>query len=136
MSRALLGALALVLAEVSVSVAQGPLVGTWQGTSTCADKVAFPACNDEVVVYVIQSLGARSDSVTVKADKVVNGAREFMGDLQFGRAGESTWVAEFQTARYHDRWTLTVEGDRVTGTLVDLPSGRLVRNLSLRRVSG
>lgn len=136
MSRALLSALALVLVQVSVSVAQSPILGTWQGTSTCVDKVAYPACKDEVVVYVIQPLGAGADSVTVQADKIVNGARISMGDLQFGRAGEGTWLAEFQTARYHDRWTLTLEGDRMTGTLVDLPSGRLVRNLTLRRVSG
>ena len=133
MSRALLGVLALVVVTASGVVAQTRLVGTWQGTSTCADKVAFPACNDEVVIYVIQPVGARADSITVKADKIVNGAREYMGDLQFGRAGEGTWEAEIQTARYHDRWTLTVEGDHITGTLVDLPSGRLVRNVSLRR---
>ena len=134
MSRSLLAALALILVPVSVSSAQARVVGTWQGTSTCTDKVAFPACHDEQVVYVIRPLGAGADSVTVKADKIVNGARESMGDLQFGSSGDGTWLAEFKTERFHDRWTLTVEGDRITGTLVDLPSGRLVRNVALRRV--
>ena len=27
------------------------LIGTWRGTSTCTDRVAAPACNDETVVY-------------------------------------------------------------------------------------
>jgi len=80
-------------------------------------------------------LGGRSDSITVRADKIVGGAREYMGELHFGTAGPGTWQADIQTARYSDRWTITVEADQMTGTLVDLPSGRLVRRVSLRRVS-
>jgi len=135
LSRALVAVVVLATVQVSVSIGQSPLVGTWRGTSTCVDKAAFPACNDEVVIYVVQALGAQSDSTRLRADKVVGGAREFMGELHFGNAGSGTWQAEIQTARYGGRWTLTVEGGQMTGTLVDLPSGRLVRRASLRRVS-
>ena len=26
---------------------ESPILGSWHGTSTCVDKVKFPACNDE-----------------------------------------------------------------------------------------
>jgi hypothetical protein len=132
-SRAFATVLLLGTAAASVAAAQSPILGTWRGTSTCADKVAFPACNDEVVIYVVKATEGRSDSVTVRADKIVGGDREFMGEFQFGSSSPGTWQSEFQTARYHGRWTLTIEGTQMTGTLVDLPSGRLVRRVSLQR---
>ena len=126
---------ALVMASLPgpVCLAQSPIIGTWRGTSTCADKVAFPSCHDEVVVYDVLALDPASDSVKVRADKMVGGAREFMGELLFGQDSSGGWLAEVHTARYHDRWTLTIEDDRMSGTLVDLPSGRVVRHLALRR---
>jgi hypothetical protein len=133
-SRWLPAAFVIASVHVSVCVAQAPIVGTWQGTSTCADKVAFPACNDEVVVYVVSALGAASDSVTLRADKLVGDAREFMGELLFGKDSSGAWHADLRTARYRGRWTLTIDGDRMTGILVDLPSGQQVRHVSLRRV--
>lgn len=114
--------------------AQVGLIGTWRGTSTCVDKLTFPACTDEVVVYVAQPLASSPDSVSLLADKVVNGVREPMGELRYGPAGAGTWQAEFRTARVHLRWTLRVEGDQLTGTLVDMPSGKVARTVSLRRV--
>jgi hypothetical protein len=129
----LLAALVMTSLPAPVCLAQSPIVGTWRGTSTCADKVAFPSCHDEVVVYEVLALGPGSDSVRVRADKVVGGAREFMGELLFGQDSSGGWLAEVHTARYHDRWRLRIEGDRMSGTLVDLPSGRVVRHVVLRR---
>jgi hypothetical protein len=134
-SRALVAVVVLTTVPVSIALGQSPLVGTWRGTSTCVDKAAFPACTDEDVIYVVQALGAPSDSITLRADKIVGGARESMGDLHFGQAGSGTWQTEIHTGRYGGRWALTVEGGQMTGTLVDLPSGKLVRRVSLRRVS-
>ena len=133
-ARWLPAALVLAIVPTSAGVAQAPIVGTWRGTSTCADKVAFPACHDEVVVYVVRAMDPASDSVTVRADKVVGDTLEFMGEIVFGEGRAGTWQADLRTARYHDRWSLVVAGDGMTGTLVDLPSGRVVRNVSLRRV--
>jgi len=39
------------------------------------------------------------DTVTLRADKVINGAREFMGEFDFARAPDSSWVAEYQNPR-------------------------------------
>jgi hypothetical protein len=133
-SRALVAALVVATGHASVSVAQAPIVGTWRGTSTCVDKVAFPGCNDEVVVYVVRALGASSDSLAVRGDRVVGGAREFMGELHFGPGQSGAWQAELLTARFRGRWTLAAQGDHLAGTLVDLPSGRLERRVSLQRL--
>jgi hypothetical protein len=108
------------------------IIGTWQGTSTCVDKVAFPACHDEQVIYEVRA-AQPPDSVILRADKIVNGIREPMGELVFGRQPSGAWSSEFQTPRVRGRWTLTVEGTHMSGGLVDLPSGRQVRAVSLQR---
>jgi hypothetical protein len=67
--------------------------GVWRGTSTCTDRVAAPACHDEVVVYEFTA-GAKSGTVHWKADKVVDGHREPMGELDLaydtGDSGKQT----------------------------------------------
>lgn len=109
------------------------LVGTWRGASTCTDRVHFPACNDEVVVYDVRPLGEAGDSVTLRADKLVHGSREFMYQFDFARGPGGEWTAEFQTPRAHGRWVLQLSGGRLTGRLVDIPSGRMVRQVALER---
>jgi hypothetical protein len=120
--------------SVGAPAAKAPvdLLGTWHGTSTCVDKKAFPACKDEEVVYEATSVPG-SEAVTVKADKVVDGKRLFMGDLTFERQNDGTWVAPLESPRYRGRWTLKIEGDRMTGDLLDIASGKQVRAVSLRR---
>jgi len=108
------------------------ILGTWQGTSICVDKVAFPACHDEEVIYVVRP-ATQPDSVIMGADKVVHGAREFMGELVFGRGTDGAWHSVLQSPRVQARWTLRVEGTRMSGTLVELPSGRQIRAVSVRR---
>jgi hypothetical protein len=129
-------ALLITAAGPSAALGQAAILGTWRGTSICVDKINFPACHDEEVIYDVRRLAEGSDSVIVKADKIVGTAREFMGELNFGPAGPDEWRAEVQTSRYHDRWALIVADDRMIGTLVDLPSGREVRQVSLVRVTG
>lgn len=112
---------------------QAGIVGTWQGTSTCVDKVAFPACHDEVVIYEVRLTAQSPDSVTVRADKVVNGAREFMGELVFGRGPDGEWSSEFNAPHVRDRWTLRVDGTRISGALIEVSTGRQVRAVALQR---
>jgi hypothetical protein len=54
MARTVAAIHALVLAGALLHAADDhtpqELVGTWKGTSTCTDRVAAPACRDEVVV--------------------------------------------------------------------------------------
>jgi hypothetical protein len=111
---------------------ESPILGSWHGTSTCVDKVKFPACKDEEVIYDVTA--ARGDTVTLRADKVVNGAREFMNESQFVRGADGWWTAELETPRYHLRLVIAVERDIMKGRLMTLPDQVLVRRMSLRRV--
>jgi hypothetical protein len=129
--------LLLVAAHPADTAAQTPttagILGTWQGTSICIDKAAFPACHNEEIVYEVRPAPQSPDSVIVRADKIVGGARESMGELVFGEGPGGEWSSVFQSQRYRGRWTVRVEGSRMSGTLIDLPSGRQVRAVSLQR---
>lgn len=111
-----------------------PIVGTWRGTSTCVQNPDFPACRDEVVIYEVREASAGGAAVKCSAYKIVDGEKQFMGDLEFVYDGkQGAWTSEFQNARAHGLWTFRVEGDALTGTLVDLPARHLVRNIAARR---
>ncbi len=122
--------------SASAAVDRNPseLVGTWRGTSTCADRVAAPACNDETVIYDF-SVGTTPGSVRWKADKVVNGARQPMGELDLVYdASARCWAADFQSPRVHTIWCLVVDGVHLTGTGQQLPGKQVIRRIDVRRV--
>lgn len=108
-------------------------LGTWRGTSTCVNRQVAPACKDETVVYEVR----RSDkpqTATLKADKIVDGQRVPMGELDFAYdAKESCWRSEFKTSRVHAAWCLKVQGKGMTGSLLDLPDNVVVRKVELKR---
>jgi hypothetical protein len=137
--RRLLAAVALV-ATLRTSVLAAPptpvagILGEWRGTSTCVKSPEFPSCHDEIVVYEFRRSAAGADAVTLAAYKIVDGEKQLMGEMDFSfDAKEGAWTSEFQTARYHGLWTFFVKQDSITGTLVDLPSRHVVRNVSVRR---
>jgi hypothetical protein len=108
------------------------ILGTWRGSSTCTDRVAAPACRDEVVIYDVRASG-KAGVATLKADKVVDKERVPMGDLAFAYdKGEGCWRSEFETPRAHAVWCLVVKGKQMTGTLRLLPAGSIVRRVQLR----
>ncbi len=121
-------ALALVL-----FIQHAGLVGSWRGTSLCADKVHWPACHDEQVIYDVRPSPTSRDSVLLRADKIVNGVRDFMGEMTFGPAADSSWIAEYKAGQTNVRVVLRISGTHLRGTLVDMPSGRTIRNLALER---
>jgi hypothetical protein len=109
------------------------IIGTWRGTSTCTDRVAAPACKDEVVVY---DFIARETPGVVrwKADKVVNGERLNMGefDVEYD-ADDKCWAGEFHGPRSDTRWCLTIDGKHMTGTGVMLPGKQKVRAIDVKK---
>lgn len=122
-------------ASLLLAAAQAPqIVGSWRGRSTCADKVHFPGCTDETVIYDVQAHPGSPDTVTVSADKIVNGARVPMGAFDFTRRPDGSWAVEFATPRTHARIVLRIAGTQMTGSLIDIPTGRQVRDLALERV--
>ena len=110
------------------------LRGTWRGTSTCADLVAAPACQDETVVYEFRN-GDKAGTVIMAADKIVNGARVPMGDLTFVYdAPLAGWRSDFESPRLKSRWCFTVQGNTLKGTATLLPGNQVVRRINATRV--
>jgi hypothetical protein len=125
---------------VAVSDPQGTapaaaIVGVWHGTSLCTDKQVDRSCHDEEVVYVVDSAAGRMGPVRLQIDKIVNGAREYMGDSRL--TYDSTahiWFVEL-TTRMQMRWTFTVRGDSLLGEAREMPAQRLFRRIAVARCS-
>jgi len=108
-------------------------VGTWRGTSTCVNPQIAPSCTDETVVYEVRG-SENGKAVVLKADKVVDGRRVPMGDLEFVYSEkESCWRSEFTTPRVHGVWCLAMEKHSMTGSLRVLPSNAEVRKVQVKR---
>src|SRR5262245_18583472 len=130
---AMIATMAAVAAASPDAAGAAQLVGTWRGTSVCPDRVAAPACKDEVVVYECTT-GSRPGEVHWAADKVVNGERGRMGELELAYAeAEGCWKAEFESPRAHGVWCLKVDGTHLTGTLRLLPGKETVRKVDARK---
>jgi hypothetical protein len=119
---------ALVLLSLwSVAFAQtgkpAEVLGTWEGESTCTVRPS--ACHDEHVIYeVTQGAGTK---LKMSADKVVNGERQNMGDLECSYDGK-TLSCPIPRAM----WAFEVSGSKLTGTL-KLSDGSLFRKVEAAR---
>ena len=137
--RRILVAVFFLMADLARGDSQGSgavdeIVGTWSGSSVCVDRQAAPACKDEQVVYEIHANPGKANTVTTKADKVVDGKRLPMGDLEFtGDAKDGSWTSELATPRVHALWRIRVDGAKLTGTLTSIPSNAVVRKIDLRK---
>ena len=109
------------------------LIGIWRGASICTDRVAAPGCHDETVVYEFTA-GSAPGTVHWIADKLVNGQRERMGELElvFDKA-EACWKAEFSSPRVRVVWRLVVNGSRLSGTGRQVPGNETIRKMDLRK---
>ena len=109
------------------------LIGQWEGTSVCTDRVVAPACHDEVVVYDFTA-GASPDTVHWKADKIVDGKRQPMGefDLTYDR-DDACWKAEFKSSRAHFVWCVTATGSQLNGVGWGMPGKKVVRRIDAHR---
>ena len=110
------------------------LVGDWSGESICVNKEKFPACNDEHVVYHVVVASGKTDTVTITADKIVNGKPETMGTFDFiYDVPKQTLTSEFKNERVHIIFELAVKGDLLEGTLSTLPEKTLVRRIKVKK---
>lgn len=110
------------------------LVGDWFGESICVNKEKFPACNDEQVVYHIVVASGKTDTVTVAADKIVNGKPEAMGTFDFTYdAQKRTLTSEFKNDKVHIIFELAVKDDLLEGTLSTLPDQTVVRRIKVKK---
>jgi hypothetical protein len=108
------------------------LVGDWTGDSLCQGY--RPACHDEKVVYHITKTPDKPDTVTLSADKIVDGKLELMGVLEFKYDSEKgTLTGEFTRGNTHGVWELVVKGDTMEGTLIVLPDKTLARRVKVKK---
>jgi len=110
------------------------LVGDWSGESICVNKEKFPACHDEQVVYHVVMASGKTDTVTITAEKIVNGKAEAMGTFDFiYDAPKRMLTSEFKNDRVHGIFELAVKGDLLDGTLSTLPERTLVRRIKVKK---
>jgi len=124
-------AVGVLIALLQAAPAQdiNEIVGTWQGTSTCTDRVAAPACNDEVIVYEMTA-GTSRGVVHQKAFKIVNGARDLMGELDFTYSdSDHCWRAALPRIV----WCLSVKGSAMSGSAWQLPGKQVVRAVAAKK---
>jgi len=88
------------------------IVGDWKGSSLC--QIKNSPCHDEIVVYHITK-GNTADSITVQANKIVNGVEEDMGILHFRVNAEKN---EFTSDEYKSLWRFTLKDAKLHGTLM------------------
>ena len=124
--------------SLSAQAAPSPanaILGTWRGSSICVDPARDTACRDEDVIYEVDSAASPSGPVRMLADKVVNGLRQPMGGFHLAYdAVQRAWSVDLQT-RTQARWSFAPMGDQMSGTLTEVPSGRLIRRVAVRRHS-
>ena len=110
------------------------LAGDWVGESVCVNKQKFPACNDEHIVYHVVVAAGKTDTVTITADKIVNGSPQAMGTFDFiYDARRQTITSEFKNDRVHIIFELAVKDDLLEGTLSTLPERTLVRRIKVKK---
>jgi len=113
------------------------LLGTWRGESRCVDRVAAPACKDEAVAYEFTA-GGTPGIVHWKADKIVDGKREEMGELDLAYdAADKCWKAESTSPSTRIVWcVVNPDGAQLSGTGRMFPDDKVVRDVFAFRTSG
>jgi hypothetical protein len=113
--------------QVGAMTAEVSPVGVWRGDSLCA--AGHPSCHDEMVVYYIEAIPDKPDSMLIRADKIVDGKAITMGSgpWQYDRAKQTlSWQSEQRL------WLLTIAGKQIEGTLT-LPGNVVVRRMTLQK---
>jgi len=109
-----------------VSAADSP-VGIWRGESLCTTDA--PSCKNETVVYYIEAIADKPDSMFIRADKIVDGKAITMGSgpWEYNQAKQTlSWQAQQRL------WLLNITGKRIDGTLT-LPGNVIVRRMTLKK---
>ncbi len=127
-------AMAVLAAAKPTDPAGGRIVGEWRGTSICTNRKLLPACKDEIVRYVFTGPAKGTNTYHVVADKLVSGAYETMGEMDFEYAGaESTWTYDVGAPTCPTcKWWFRVEKSGLVGGVVN-GSGDALRKVSAKR---
>jgi hypothetical protein len=88
-----------------------PLLGDWRGSSICLVKAS--ACHDEEALYRVKA-GAKPDTFSMQADKIVDGKPEEMGTADCSYDRTKMFLHCWFERGYVD---LTLEGDSLNGAM-------------------
>lgn len=105
-----------------------PVAGTWEGESVC--QVPKP-CTTEHVIYEIT--GSAPDQITIKADKVVNGERQWMGAIACRWSEKDQMLRCPMEGRRPADWVFHLGGNTLSGTLTMRDEKLLYRKVEVRR---
>lgn len=124
----------LLAAAKPIDPAGGRIVGEWRGTSICTNLKLLPACKDEIVRYVFTGPLKGTNTYHVVADKLVSGAYETMGELDFEYTGEdSTWTCAMSAPTCPQcKWWYRIEKSGLVGGVTN-GSGDVLRKVSAKR---
>lgn len=122
---------AALAAEPAPAHSPAEILGTWRGTSICTDLAAAPSCHDETVVYDFEP-GDKPGTILWKADKIVDGKRLPMGELDLTYDTQAgAWTAKFNGPNARSVWRLTVQGTHISGGGWLLPGNQRVRKVEV-----
>ena len=105
------------------------LIGTWKGMSLC--QVKNSPCNDEIAVYHVNK--SKTPHVyKLTMNKMVNGAEEVMGDMDFVYDKTGQTLTCIRNDRFKSVWKLEVKGKSMTGSLT-INGKTLYRVINLKK---
>lgn len=107
------------------TVSDSDILGVWKGTSIC--QIKNSPCHDEIVVYYISKVSGL-DTFNIKANKIVNGKEEEMGDIGFKLDRKNNRLT---STAYNSLWTFNIKGKDLDGTLYH--EGKLYRIIKLTK---
>jgi hypothetical protein len=125
--KVLIFSVAILLAGNVFAQPKSPVVGEWEGESVC--QVPKP-CTTEHVIYDIKQ--DASGQLTTKADKVVNGERQWMGTLNCIWFAPKLNCPMTNVSRPGD-WVFVLEGDTLRGTLTLRDTRVIFRKITVTR---
>ena len=125
-----LATLVLLFGAYAISAQTKPAepLGIWEGESVC--QVPKP-CTTEHVIYEIKQ--GNAGKITIKADKVVEGKRAWMGDLSCQWSEKEQKLNCPAEGRMPGEWVFTLKGDEFKGTLTVNEGNVLFRKISVTR---
>jgi hypothetical protein len=86
------------------------------------------------VIYEVDTVGVKKGEVMLHAFKIVKEEKESMGGqgLTYD-AKTDTWWGDYTGRRGAIRWRFAVTGSEMKGTLVELPSMRMIRKVEVKK---
>jgi hypothetical protein len=127
-----LATLLLLFSACAIWAQARPLspVGEWEGESVC--QVPKP-CTTEHVIYEIKQ--SAQGQMTIKADKVVTGQRQWMGDIRCQWSASEQNLTCPMEGRTPGIWEFKIGRNEMTGTLVIREGNVLFRKIAVKRKS-